>query len=104
MRRRKTQNYHTVGGNNAENSNGETTADAQGAGDAAANGDGTDAAGGTAMVDAGPAPDEGAPPPVAAASATPELTSDERVAALQLERDELKDRMLRIAAEFENWK
>jgi molecular chaperone GrpE len=104
MRRRKTQNYHTVGGgNDAENSNGETAADAQGAGDAT-NGEAADAAGGTAMVDAGPAADEGAPSPVAAAPATPELTSDERVAALQLERDDLKDRMLRIAAEFENWK
>ena len=28
----------------------------------------------------------------------------ERVAALTAERDEIKDRMLRIAAEFENWK
>jgi molecular chaperone GrpE len=35
-----------------------------------------------------------------AAAATPA----ERIAALEAERDELKDRMLRIAAEFENWK
>ena len=31
-------------------------------------------------------------------------TPDERIAALEAERNELKDRMLRIAAEFENWK
>ena len=36
----------------------------------------------------------------AGAPATPE----ERIAALEAERDETKDRMLRIAAEFENWK
>ncbi len=36
----------------------------------------------------------------AAAPATPES----RIAALEAERDEMKDRMLRIAAEFENWK
>ncbi len=37
------------------------------------------------------------------AAATPQ-SPEQRVAALQAERDELKDRMLRIAAEFENWK
>ena len=36
----------------------------------------------------------------AAAPATPE----ERLAAMTAERDDMKDRMLRIAAEFENWK
>jgi molecular chaperone GrpE len=30
--------------------------------------------------------------------------AEERIAALTAERDEMKDRMLRIAAEFENWK
>jgi len=34
----------------------------------------------------------------------PAATAEERVAALQGERDEIKDRMLRIAADFENWK
>jgi molecular chaperone GrpE len=41
------------------------------------------------------------------AEAPPELppaTAEERVAALEAERNEAKDRMLRIAAEFENWK
>ena len=33
-----------------------------------------------------------------------EATPEERLAALTAERDEIKDRMLRIAAEFENWK
>jgi molecular chaperone GrpE len=31
-------------------------------------------------------------------------TPEDRIAALQAERDEIKDRMLRIAADFENWK
>jgi molecular chaperone GrpE len=34
----------------------------------------------------------------------PPATPEDRAAALAAERDELKDRMLRIAAEFENWK
>ena len=38
--------------------------------------------------------------PASGAPATPE----ERIAALETERNETKDRMLRIAAEFENWK
>ena len=33
-----------------------------------------------------------------------EATPEERLAALAAERDEFKDRMLRVAAEFENWK
>ncbi len=40
------------------------------------------------------------PPEIGLPPATPE----ERIAALQAERDETKDRMLRIAADFENWK
>jgi len=36
--------------------------------------------------------------------AGPVPTAEDRVAALTAERDEMKDRMLRIAAEFENWK
>jgi molecular chaperone GrpE len=38
------------------------------------------------------------------ASARPPVTAEERLSALAAERDEIKDRMLRIAAEFENWK
>src|SRR4029078_6608552 len=34
----------------------------------------------------------------------PAATAEERGAALQAERHEIKDRMLRIAADFENWK
>ena len=34
----------------------------------------------------------------------PPATPEDRAAALAAERDEMKDRMLRIAAEFENWK
>jgi molecular chaperone GrpE len=46
-------------------------------------------------------------PPAADAAAAPELpaaTPEERLAALVAERDDMKDRMLRVAAEFENWK
>ena len=63
---------------------------------------------------AGASPDapakNGAPDPApdpAAAAPAPELTeatADEKLAALAAERDETKDRMLRIAADFENWK
>ncbi len=48
-----------------------------------------------------------ADPAEAAATAAPELTAatpEERLAALTAERDEMKDRMLRIAAELENFK
>jgi molecular chaperone GrpE len=34
----------------------------------------------------------------------PPATPEDRAAALATERDEMKDRMLRVAAEFENWK
>src|SRR6185369_7916003 len=34
----------------------------------------------------------------------PPETPEERIASLEAERDEMKDRMLRIAADFENWK
>jgi molecular chaperone GrpE len=46
-------------------------------------------------------------PPAADVAAAPELpaaTPEERLAALVAERDDMKDRMLRVAAEFENWK
>jgi molecular chaperone GrpE len=43
-------------------------------------------------------------PPSTAAPELPEATPEERLAAMAAERDEVKDRMLRIAAEFENWK
>ncbi len=39
-----------------------------------------------------------------AAALPPPSTPDEKIAALTAERDEMKDRMLRVAAEFENWK
>jgi len=40
----------------------------------------------------------------AAAAQEPPVGVEARLAALTAERDEIKDRMLRIAAEFENWK
>lgn len=46
-----------------------------------------------------PAPEAAAPPPELA-----EATLEEKLATLAAERDETKDRMLRIAAEFENFK
>ena len=51
-------------------------------------------------ANAGAAPD----PAPAAAPELPAATPEERIAALAAERDEMKDRMLRIAAEFENFK
>jgi molecular chaperone GrpE len=58
---------------------------------------------------AGPeaAPPAGADPAAAAAAMAPELTEatpEEKLAALTAERDDIKDRMLRIAADFENFK
>jgi molecular chaperone GrpE len=41
---------------------------------------------------------------IAPGAELPPATPEDRAAALAVERDELKDRMLRIAAEFENWK
>jgi molecular chaperone GrpE len=43
-------------------------------------------------------------PTAAPQAELPEAEPAERIAALQAERDEIKDRMLRIAADFENWK
>jgi molecular chaperone GrpE len=34
----------------------------------------------------------------------PAASPEDRAAALEIERDEMKDRMLRVAADFENWK
>ena len=48
----------------------------------------------------GPSPAEAGE---SAAEAAP-LTPEARLAALEAERNETKDRMLRVAAEFENWK
>jgi molecular chaperone GrpE len=50
------------------------------------------------------APNVGGAADGAGANASAPQTLEERVAALTAERDEMKDRMLRIAAEFENWK
>ena len=40
----------------------------------------------------------------AGAATSASTTPEDRLSALAAERDEMKDRMLRIAAEFENWK
>ena len=56
---------------------------------------GTDGTGGNGANGAGPPGAEHELPP-----ASPE----DRAAALAVERDEMKDRLLRVAAEFENWK
>lgn len=40
----------------------------------------------------------------AAAAADAPSTPEQKIAALEAERNEIKDRMLRIAADFENWK
>jgi molecular chaperone GrpE len=48
-------------------------------------------------------PGNGAPSGNGAPTAAP-ATPEERLAAVTAERDDMKDRMLRIAAEFDNWK
>jgi molecular chaperone GrpE len=50
--------------------------------------------------------DDGAPPaePEVGGGLPPPRTPEEKIAALEAERNDTKDRMLRIAAEFENWK
>jgi len=63
----------------------------------AAAADGPAAAGQDAEANPADGVDEVAP-------ALTEATPEERLAALAVERDEYKDRMLRVAAEFENWK
>ena len=55
---------------------------------------GTDGAGANGQGANGKGPEHELPP------ASPE----DRAAALEIERDEMKDRMLRVAADFENWK
>ena len=60
-----------------------------------------------APADASPPPASDPPPAAGAPEAAPELppaTPEERLVALALERDEIKDRWMRTAAEFENWK
>ena len=57
-----------------------------------------------AEANAGAGSDPPAPAAEAAAPELPAATPEERLAALAAERDDMKDRMLRIAAEFENFK
>jgi molecular chaperone GrpE len=104
MRRRKTQNYNTVGSGDAEQAGGDDpAADAQD--DDASGGNGADGINGAGSPSNGAGDDAAAASaPAAPAAGLPEATPEERIAALQAERDDLKDRMLRIAAEFENWK
>ena len=64
-------------------------------------GNGTDAPAPEATGDGGGGEAAAAAAP---AAELPEATLEERLTALQAERDEIKDRMLRIAAEFENFK
>lgn len=45
-----------------------------------------------------------ASPDGAAEAAPPTPTAEERIALLEAEKAEMKDRMLRVAAEFDNWK
>lgn len=102
MRRRKTQNYNTVGGD-AENTAGDEQA-GEGQGPEVSGGNGADAANGAAPpadAGAGAVDDDAAAAP---ASGGPASTPADQIAALQAERDDYKDRMLRIAADFENWK
>ena len=96
MRRsKKTSEYATVGGKPEAAS---PAADA----DAGASAEASQGANEKASASGDPAAAVPADP-----LATPELppaTADERLASVQAERDETKDRLLRLAAEFENWK
>jgi molecular chaperone GrpE len=56
------------------------------------------------MSENGSGPHDGEPQAADQTDAPPAPTPEEQIAALQAERDEMKDRMLRIAADFENWK
>ncbi len=49
-------------------------------------------------------PDAPSPAATAEATAPPEPTAEERVGLLEAEKAEMKDRMLRIAADFDNYK
>src|SRR4051812_3378487 len=82
--------------NATDGSNGASTS-AAGDGDAASSEAPTNPA--SDPADPGSAPTAGE-----AAPELPAATPEERLAALTAERDEMKDRMLRVAAEFENWK
>ena len=97
MRRRKTQNYNTVGGDAEKAAGEEQGADASG-------GNGADGANGAGPTDDAGVDDAAGGPAAAPDIGGPEATPAERIAALQAERDDFKDRMLRIAADFENWK
>src|SRR3954470_12729810 len=71
---------------------------------AAADGHGDAAEAGAASNPASEADPGSATTTGGAAPELPAATPEERLAALTAERDEMKDRMLRVAAEFENWK
>jgi molecular chaperone GrpE len=60
------------------------------------NKNGTDAAGAAGGANG--------PPPQGPEHELPPATPEDRAAALAVERDEIRDRMLRVAAEFDNWK
>ena len=103
MRRRKTQNYTTVGGDADKAAGDESAAESQAAGaqdDDPSTGNGADGMNGAGP----PAAGAGDTPEAAAPTALPEATPEERLAAIQAERDDFTDRMLRIDAEFENFK
>jgi molecular chaperone GrpE len=51
-----------------------------------------------------PSTDESAAEPEATEAAPADETSDTRLSALEVDKRELHDRLLRLAAEFENWK
>ena len=58
-------------------------------------------------IDLSPAsdnPDKPSPETPSAEAALPAPTPEERIALLEAEKAETRDRMLRIAADFENWK
>lgn len=94
---KKTSEYPTLGREGAGEAE-PASASAAGGGEAAATNGGRAGDGRAAPSDENGAGEE-LPP-----TGLPAPTAEERVAVLEAERDELKDRMLRIAADFENFK
>jgi molecular chaperone GrpE len=55
-------------------------------------------------IDPSQASDNPSPETPSGEAALPAPTAEERIALLEAEKAEIKDRMLRVAADFENWK
>jgi molecular chaperone GrpE len=107
MKKRKTQGYATTtdepSGKTAEAH--ETAAPGEAVAPHATNGaNGAEAASAASPAEAPAAAPAQPEAPAAPAPVAAEPGGDDQLAALRAERDDMRDRMLRIAADFENWK